>query len=271
MDPRFYSAALRSDASERRPFHCAIDLESRSHMLRIVTAVLLAASIRGCVSYEYDHELWLRVDGSGSVRVTGRPELWTAFKGLGLREGAIEGSNSAEAARALFEASGLRVRRTAVTRRKGGRYLLVEADFDDVNRIGGTPAFPDLRISLTRRGDRLVLDGQWTRPSRPPRDAAAEADGTMAVRFHLPSRIYDHKNAAAGVERGNIVAWRQDVASALEGASIDFGAVLDPRSILWSTVALFAAAIVGALAILGASFAWVVRRGRRSRARSVPG
>jgi hypothetical protein len=93
----------------------------------------------------------------------------------------------------------------------------------------------------------------------------------MAVRFHLPSRIYDHENAAAGVERGNIVAWRQDVAAALGGSSIDFGAALDPRSILWSTVGLFAAAIVGALAIVGASLALVVRRGRRARARRVGG
>jgi len=236
-------------------------------MLRIATALLLAASIRGCVTYEYEHELWLRVDGSGSVRVTGRPELWTVFKGLGPREE----SRSAESARAVFQASGLRVRRTAVTRRKGRDYLLVEADFDDVNRIGGTPAFPDLRISLTRRGDRLVLDGHWARPPRAPEGAAVETDGTMAVRFHLPSRIYDHENAAAGVERGNIVAWRQDVAAALDGSSIDFGAALDPRSILWSTVGLFAAAIVGALAILGASLALVVRRGRRARAGSVTG
>jgi hypothetical protein len=236
-------------------------------MLRIATALLLAASIRGCVTYEYEHELWLRVDGSGSVRVTGRPELWTVFKGLGPREE----STFAESACAVFQASGLRVRRSAVTRRKGRNYLLVEADFDDVNRIGGTPAFPDLRISLTRRGDRLLLDGHWTRPPRAPEGDAVETDGTMAVRFHLPSRIYDHENAAAGVERGNIVAWRQDVAAALEGASIDFGAALDPRSILWSTVGLFAAAIVGALAILGASLALVVRRGRRARARSVPG
>ena len=224
-------------------------------------ALFVAASLRACTAYEYEHEFWLRVDGSGSVRVTGRPELWGAFKGLG-PAGAPE-TSLREAARTLFEASGLRVRRVALTRRRGRPYLLVAADFADVSKIGGTPAFPDLRISLVRRDDRLVLGGTWARPPGAPLPGALETDGLMAIRFHLPSKIRDHKNATLGVERGNIVGWRQEVTAALEGRPLDFGAVLDPRSILWSTVGLFGAAILGALALLALFFTLVVRRGRR--------
>ena len=88
----------------------------------------------------------------------------------------------------------------------------------------------------------------------------------MAVRFHLPSRIYAHKNAPVGVERGNIVGWWQGVGEALQGRSLAFGATLDSHSILGSTVALFAAAIVAAVVLLAAAFALVVRRGRRRTA-----
>jgi hypothetical protein len=245
MDQRFYPA-----------------LESPSVLPRLAAALLLATSLRACATYEYEHEFWLRVDGSGSVRVTGRLPLWPAFKGLG-RADDPEGTAAREAARAAFEASGLHVRRVKVTHRGGRPYLFVAADFADVNRIGGTPAFPDLRISLTRTGERLVLAGNWGRPAAASQPPAPDADGLIAVRFHLPSKIYEHRNAALGVERGNILTWRQDVTAALEGRPLEFGAVVDPRSILWSTVGLFAAAIVGALAILAAAIALVARTGRR--------
>lgn len=90
----------------------------------------------------------------------------------------------------------------------------------------------------------------------------------MAVRFHLPSKVYDHKNAADGVERGNIVAWRQDVAAALRGEPLRFHATMDQRSILWSTVGLFGTAIVLALATLGGALYFALRRGRGVRAAS---
>ena len=51
-------------------------------MRRLALTLLAAAALRGCVAYEYEHEFWIRVDGSGTVNVTGRPELWTAFKGV---------------------------------------------------------------------------------------------------------------------------------------------------------------------------------------------
>jgi hypothetical protein len=234
----------------------------------LAAALLLAFTFRGCIAYEYEIEFWLKVDGSGSVNVTGRPELWTAFKGLprgGDPRDDPGGERLRDAARALFEGSGLRVRRVTLTTRGGRPYLFVAADFTDVNRIGDTVAFPDLRIALKPEGNRLVLDGSWS-PSPRPSGPVPDADGLMAVRFHLPSRIYDHKNAPLGVERGNILGWRQDVSQALAGHTLAFGATLDSHSILGSTVALFAAAIVGALILLAAAFALVVRRGRRRSA-----
>jgi hypothetical protein len=88
----------------------------------------------------------------------------------------------------------------------------------------------------------------------------------MAVRFHLPSKIYEHKSATDGVERGNIVCWRQDVAAALRGERLEFGAVMDSRSILFSTVTLFAGAMALATLILGGGLYLVARHGRKGLA-----
>ena len=114
--------------------------------------------------------------------------------------------------------------------------------------------------------DRLVLEGTWARPKGAPDIGARDREGLMAVRFHLPSKVYGHKNAAEGVERGNILGWRQDVAQALDGGGLDFGAEMDDRSILISTVILFASAILLALLLLAGVLTLVVRRGRKDLA-----
>jgi hypothetical protein len=234
---------------------------------RLGAALLAAAALRGCASYEYEHEIWLRVDGSGTVNVTGRPALWTAFKGLPL-DPQGQPDELKRAARELFERSGLSVKSVTLTTRRGQRYLFVSADFKDVNRISYTPAFPDLRVGLRREDGRLHLDGSWQRPLDALAAGAGDRDGEMAVRFHLPSKVYGHRNATDGVERGNILGWRQDTAAALDGGRLEFGAEMDERSILFSTVMLFAGAVVLAVLLLATALWAVVRRGRRDLARS---
>jgi hypothetical protein len=234
-------------------------------MSRLVVALLLALSLRGCVAYEFEHEFWIRVDGSGTVNVTARPELWAAMKGL--RGATVADEDSAmQAVRGLFESSGLRVRRVTLTHRAGRPYLFVAADFTDVNRLAGTPAFPDLSLSLRPEGENLRLEGRWSRPPGLPDVGVGARDGLMAVRFHLPSKVYSHRNAFAGVERGNIVGWRETVVEGLAGRPLEVGALMDRRSILMSTVGLFAIAIATALAILAGVLWWVVRKGRKSQA-----
>lgn len=232
-------------------------------MSRLAVVLLLALSLRGCVAYEFEHEFWIRVDGSGTVNVTARPELWGAMKGV--RVSPTDEDAAGQTVRALFESSGLRVRRVTLTHRAGRPYVFVAADFTDVNRLAGTPAFPDLALSVRPEGENLRMDGRWSRPPGLPDVPLESRDGLMAVRFHLPSKVYSHRNAFAGVERGNIVAWRETVAEGLAGRPLEVGALIDRRSILRSTIGLFAIAIVLALGILATVLWWVVRKGRKAR------
>ncbi len=230
--------------------------------LLLLTAVFTSALLAGCTRYEYEQEFWLRVDGSGSVRVTGRPALWSAFKGVGQPENP-ERTISIEALRRLFDRSGLRVRRVLRTKRAGHTYFFVSADFKNVNTLGHTAAFPDLSIALLPENGQLSLTGSWSRP--PSEDVVVQSDreGLMAVRFHLPSKVHEHRNAFAGVERGNILSWRQDVAQGLDGRPLEFGALLDRRSILLSTVTLFGEAALAAAALVTLLLYLAYRRGRR--------
>jgi hypothetical protein len=191
--------------------------------------------------------------------------LWTAFKSLPLDESDPEAMKAA--ARELFERSGLEVKRVTVTRRRGHAYLFVSAEFRDVNRISYTPAFPDLRVGLRREGGRLMLDGSWQRPIEALPAGEGEREGLMAVRFHLPSKVYGHRRAADGVERGNILGWRQEVGPALDGGRLEFGADMDERSILSSTVMLFAGAVALAAVLLALALWAVVRQGRKDLGR----
>ena len=123
-------------------------------------------------------------------------------------------------------------------------------------------------MGLRREAGRLLLDGSWQRPLEALPGGAQAREGLMAVRFHLPSKVYSHRRAVEGVERGNILSWRQETGAALDGGRLEFGAEMDERSILFSTVMLFAGAVVLAVVLLATALWALVRRGRRDLAQS---
>jgi hypothetical protein len=223
----------------------------------------LGLGTRGCVTYEFDQEFWLRVDGSGSTTVTAPPWVWVAFKRIGDPRDP-EGTVTPEVARAAFEASGLRVQNARRVTRQGRTYVSVTAGFADLNRLSGGAAFPDLVMNLTREGQRLRFFGVWRRPIPSP-SAVGPDRGVMAVRFHLPSRVYDHRNATDGVERGNILSWKQDLRSGISGAPIDFGATIGDESILGSTLRLFLLAALAAGTLIALLLYVLSRRAARPR------
>lgn len=224
--------------------------------------------MRGCLTYEFEHEFWLKTDGSGSFVVTAPPWVWNAVKNVGDSRNP-EATVNEQSVGALFRSATILNPRVRTVTRNRRPYITVAADFSDVNALVGTRAFPDLVVALRREGDRLRLFGVWRRP---PSAGTAQGDesGLMAVRFHLPSEIYDHRNASSGVERGNILSWRQGLGGGLAGAPLDFGATLGTRSVLSATLGLFGLAILTALGLISLIVVLVTRRGRKRR-RDRPG
>jgi hypothetical protein len=232
-------------------------------LIRFLSILVLAASLRGCVTYEFEHEFWLATNGSGSFVVTAPPWVWNAVKNVGEAKN-VDGTVNEQSVSALFQNPAILNLRVRKVTRSGRPYITVAADFTDVNALVGTRAFPDLVVSLRPEGGRLRLFGVWRRP---PSSGTAQGDenGLMAVRFHLPSEIFDHRNATSGVERGNILSWSQDLRGGIAGAPIDFGATLGTRSVLSATLALFGFAIITGLSLMAAVLYFFTRRGKKRR------
>lgn len=235
-------------------------------MIRFLSILILAASLRGCITYEFEHEFWVNTDGSGSLVVTAPPWLWNAMKNVGDARN-IDATVTPEAVGALFDSPALQKVRSKLVTRAGRPYITVSASFTDINALVGVRAFPDLVIALRREGERLRLFGVWRRPQSAG-TGQGDDSGLMAVRFHLPSEIYDHRNATAGVERGNILSWRQDLKGGLAGAPIDFGATIGTRSVLRATLGLFGMAVAAGLAIIAIVLWFFARSGRTPRGKS---
>jgi hypothetical protein len=232
-------------------------------LFRFLSILVLAASIRGCVTYEFEHEFWLNTDGSGSFVVTAPPWVWNAVKNVGEARN-LDATVTPQSVAVIFNDPAILNARVKKVTRKGQPYITVAADFADINTLVGTRAFPDLVVALRKEGEHLRLFGVWRRP---PASGTGQGDesGLMAVRFHLPSEIFDHRNASAGVERGNILSWRQDLRGGIAGAPIDFGATLGTRSVLSATLGLFALAILSGFGIIAAVLYFFARRGRKRR------
>jgi hypothetical protein len=235
-------------------------------VIRLFSILFLAASLRGCVAFEFEHEFWLRTDGSGSFVITAPPWVWNAVKDVG-DSANIEATVNERTVAVLFENSAISNLRVRKVTREGRAYITAAADFSDINALAGTRAFPDLEVGLRREGERLRLAGAWRRPAKGG-GAQGDDSGLMAVRFHLPSEIFEHRNAFEGVERGNIVSWRQDLRRGLSGSPVEFGATMGTTSVLRATLGLFALAILAGLALMGGVLYLFVRRGRTERAGS---
>ncbi len=239
-------------------------------MIRLFSIFVLAASLGGCATYEFEHEFWVKVDGSGSFAVTAPPWVWNAVKNVGDPRN-LETTVNEQTITALFQDPAIQSLRVRTSTRSGRTHITATADFFDINRLLGTRAFPDLVVSLRPEGQRLRLFGVWRRPPASG-NAQGDASGLMAVRFHLPSEIFEHRNATAGVERGNILSWTQPLSLGLSGVPIDFAATLGTTSVLRATLGLFLLALITALGLIAALLYFFFRKGRgRHGRRKKPG
>jgi hypothetical protein len=85
--------------------------------------------------------------------------------------------------------------------------------------------------------------------------------------MHLPSRI-PFNNSPKPSQRGNILQWEQPLIDRMAGAPLEIEVQLEPQSLLYSTLLLFAGTIVAAALTFAAVIWWVVRRGRNEEAPS---
>jgi hypothetical protein len=211
--------------------------------------------------YEYEEELYLSLDGTATVNVNASVPALVALRGMPLDVNP-RARIDRDRVRALFAGPGVEVTRVSLSRRYGRRFVHVGLNVRDVRQLGRVAPFAWSKYRLNRRTD--VVEFQQlvgASANKAVGDVGWTGDELVAFRMHIPSRVPFH-NSPFDIRRGNILEWEQPLSERLKGATMDLQVQMEPRSILYSTLLLFAGTVVAAAITFAVVVWWVARRGR---------
>ncbi len=99
----------------------------------------------------------------------------------------------------------------------------------------------------------------------PHQDRTADwtGDELVAFRVHVPSVVEYHNAGPDNLRRGNIVVWEQALQDRLRGEPLELEVQMQPRSILYRTLILFASMLAAVALLFGVVIWRVVRAGRK--------
>jgi hypothetical protein len=223
----------------------------------MIPLVAIALTLAACTSYEYEEEVFLEVDGSGRLRVSGSTEILAAL------HDAADGGVSAM--RSRFDGSGLAIDSVRETERQGRKFVHVQGTFSSWNELCAHPAYRHRECRLEQDADgELELHLNLPSPGRSIPEGIPP-DAVVALRFHFPSTVRFH-NSSSGIERGNIIGWERPVIEHFESTALAVVARFERRSVLATTAAVLGAAVAVVLLSVASMLIWMVRKGRRQLA-----
>ena len=227
----------------------------------VVAAGLPLPACRDAIArkYEYEEDVYLRLDGSATVYVNAAVPALVALRDapLPLDPSARLDRNDV---REFYQGPGVTVGSVSLSRREGRRYVHLRLEVDDIRRLGERPPFAWSRYQFVDRGGLWVFLQEMTAAAgKDVGNVGWQGNELVAVRLHLPSRIPFHNAPSRTVERGNILSWEQPLTARAKGEPIAIEVHMEQDSILFQTLALFAGMALLALAAL-ALFVWWVRR-----------
>lgn len=234
--------------------------------MRVGAVVLLVAALSVACrggglfrQYEYEEEMYLSLDGSATIYVNSSVAALNALRGTSFNADPSAAVDRA-AVRDYFTTAVTRVtRRPAQSRRSGRRFVHVRVDVDDVRRLAEAAPF-------AWSSYRFAQDGASYRYEQTIAAAAGKTVSTnwsgremVAFRLHVPSRVLD--TGGGSLKRGNILVWEQPLADRLRSVPLMLEARMEPRSILYRTLALFGVTIVAVVLAFVALIWWILHRG----------
>lgn len=219
--------------------------------------------------YEYEEEIYVRLDGSATVYVNAAVPALAALRGMDLpvdprarldRED-VRSAFEAHARESQVEGAPVaRVANVSTSRRDGRRYVHLRLEVDDVRRLSDAAPFAwssyELQVGPEETSYRQRV-GEAA--GRNVGDVGWRGQELVAFRLHLPSRVLFHNSPSRTIQRGNIIAWEQPLADRLRGVPVDIEVRMGSASILANTLLLFGAMIV-VVALTFVAFIWYVKR-----------
>ena len=219
--------------------------------------------------YEYEEQLYLSVDGSASVTIDASVPALVALRNLPL-DPSPDTAPDRDAVRRLYEQAGCDVINVSRPwRRLGRRFIQIRVRATDVRTLSRCQPLAWSDYGFTRADGELKYHQTMGASSAGPvPNVNWDGSEIVAVKLHLPSRIrYQDsrrldRDESRPVDRGNIVTYEQRLVDRRAGKPIEINVTMDPRSILYLTLWLFAGAFGAAVIALGAAVWWIKRRPR---------
>ena len=224
----------------------------------VLIAVLASIACGNVIArkYEYEEEIFLSLDGSALVYVNASVPALVALRGAALP---LDPNARLDRAvvRDFFNTPVSQVASVTSSRRQGRRYVHLRMSVPDIRRLGEAPPFAWSTYRYAE-GDTFEFAQQMRASAgKEVGNVGWDGDELIAVRVHLPSVITDN-NTPIKVQRGNILVWEQPLAERIKGTPLDVEARMEKESILFRTLALFAA--MGVLVVLTfIAVIWYVR------------
>jgi hypothetical protein len=239
----------------------------------LVALALAAAACGGGIfgkQYEYEEDLTLSLDGSGTLVVNASLPSLAALRGLPVP---TDNSRYERAqVRALFASPVTEVTRVSREwRRDGRRFVQVRLEFSDIRRLHEALPFSWSRYNLVEEDGKHVYTQTVGAAAMKPgslQNYGWDGGEIVAFRLHLPSKILFHnardldRNVPADPSRGNILSWEQHLADRLDGRRVEIKVEMESQSILHRTLWLFAGAFSAAVLVLVLLVWWTFRKGR---------
>jgi hypothetical protein len=236
-------------------------------VMKVVLSALLATLAAACSGpgglfrqYEYEEELYLSLDGSGTLYVNSSIPALNALRGT-----AFDASAPIDRAAMTryFTSPGTRVTRVTTSSRSGRRFVHLRIDVANVRRLSDAAPFAWSAYDFGQRDDlfvyRQTVGAAAARPSQPPASGQWNGNEIVAFRLHLPSKVAWHNTPDHVVHRGNILVWEQPLKDRLHGDPLSLEARMETQSILYRTLLLFGGTFL-AVAVMFVTVIWLVVR-----------
>jgi hypothetical protein len=219
--------------------------------------------------YEYEEDLTIDLDGSGSLTVNASLAALSALRGLDVDP---QGQSvDRDRIRTLYESGVTRVKSVPRPwRRRGRQFVQINLEFDDVRKLNQAAPLSWSAYQLGQEGGQHLFRQTVAASALKPgalKSVGWDGSEIVAFRLHLPSRILEHnardleKDEPTGIRRGNILAWEQHLADRLDGRPVTVQVRMESQSILYRTVFLFVGAFTAAVLTLAGLIWWTIRKG----------
>jgi hypothetical protein len=221
--------------------------------------------------YEYEEDLFLALDGSADLIVNTSIPALAALRGVNVDERSSAALRNR--VRAAYQSSMTQV--TRVSRpwnRFGRRYVQVRLHVSDIRTLNRVPPFSWSTYELTPQNGGYVFTQTIGASALRPgtlQNVGWTGEELVAFRLHLPSRITWHNardletNETSDIQRGNILAWEQQLTDRLDGRPIAIEVRMEGQSILYRTLWLFGGAFAAAVLLIGLLVWLTMRKGAK--------